>query len=292
MHLRPLAALCAIATLSGAPSVRAQEVTDTLRPSNATRDSLFVDQVERSASPYKVLHAEPLFIDLIRDLGARKGEAEWNVGMGLTDRLGFDEYKVLVEYEWAPIDRLGVELEVPVTIYSAAAGARDVPRNRVEGLKAAVQRTVLVSEKQQASVALGYLHEFRGAVGARGSDAGRGAGFIANPFVVAAKRWGTHTHTLVYAGTKVTRDGASFDAPLHEINTSMHWMITGTRNFVGVEINKEVERRSLNAVMRPQMRLGIADNMLMGIAVGVPLNRERERLGFFLRMIYEPGSRH
>jgi hypothetical protein len=28
----------------------------------------------------KILHAEPLYIDLIRGLGARKGEREWNVG--------------------------------------------------------------------------------------------------------------------------------------------------------------------------------------------------------------------
>ena len=33
--------------------------------------------------PPKVDHAEPLYIDLMRDLGARKGEAEINVGFGL-----------------------------------------------------------------------------------------------------------------------------------------------------------------------------------------------------------------
>lgn len=284
--------LCIATGLLVARDVVAQVVTDSIPESKAARDSVFIDAVERSETPYKVLHAEPLFIDLIRDLGARKGEAEWNVGMGITDRLGFDEYNVLVEYEWAPINRLGLELEVPVTIYSAAAGTRDVPRNRVDGLKAAVQKTVIVSERRQASVAFGYLHQFLGSVDARGIDPGRDAGFIANPFFVAAKRWGNHTHTLVYAGTKLAREGARFAAPSHEINSSMHWMITGTRNFVGVEVNKEIEGRSLNAVVRPQMRLGIADNLLMGIAVGVPLNRERERLGFFLRAIYEPGSKH
>ncbi|GCC52860.1 hypothetical protein SanaruYs_30990 [Chryseotalea sanaruensis] len=34
----------------------------------------------------KIDHAEPLYIDLIRDLGARKGEREWNVGLGMTDK--------------------------------------------------------------------------------------------------------------------------------------------------------------------------------------------------------------
>ena len=30
--------------------------------------------------PAKISHAEPLYLDLVRDLGARKGEREWNVG--------------------------------------------------------------------------------------------------------------------------------------------------------------------------------------------------------------------
>lgn len=47
--------------------------------------------------PLKIEHAEPLYIDLIRDLGARRGEKEWNVGMGLTDKLNVDEYELLVE---------------------------------------------------------------------------------------------------------------------------------------------------------------------------------------------------
>lgn len=54
---------------------------------NDTKDSLYILEVEDRHEPDKVLHAEPLFIDLIRDLGARKGEKEWNVGLGLTDKM-------------------------------------------------------------------------------------------------------------------------------------------------------------------------------------------------------------
>ncbi len=39
-------------------------------------DSLYFYEVESKFHPKKVLHAEPLYIDLIRDLGARKGEKE------------------------------------------------------------------------------------------------------------------------------------------------------------------------------------------------------------------------
>ena len=71
------------------------------------KDSIYVKEVEDSKYPDKVLHAEPLYIDLIRDLGARKGEREWNVGFGLTDNNKYDLYTTLIEYEFAPINRLG-----------------------------------------------------------------------------------------------------------------------------------------------------------------------------------------
>ncbi len=60
--------------------------------SNTEKDSLYINQIEEKKQPAKVLHAEPLYIDLIRDLGARKGEREWNLGLGLTDELTFDSY--------------------------------------------------------------------------------------------------------------------------------------------------------------------------------------------------------
>jgi hypothetical protein len=60
------------------------------------KDSSYIDEIEDKYPSDKVLHAEPLFIDLIRDLGARKGEKEWNIGLGLTDRTRYDEYTALI----------------------------------------------------------------------------------------------------------------------------------------------------------------------------------------------------
>jgi hypothetical protein len=39
------------------------------------------------------------------------------------------------------------------------------------------------------------------------------------------------------------------------------------------------------------MRVGIADNLLIGIVTGIPIKRENERLSTFLRLIYEPGHK-
>ena len=45
-------------------------------------------------------------------------------------------------------------------------------------------------------------------------------------------------------------------------------------------------------LLRPQMRQSIHDNLLVGVAVSVLVNKNEERLGSFVRLIYEPGHRH
>lgn len=115
------ALFCSISTLSA--QVNEEEI-------NQIKDSLYIDAVENKLGKPKVLHAEPLYIDLIRDLGARKGEKEWNVGLGLTDNQSFDEYLALVEYEWAPIDRLGLEVELPFSFFYPVNGNQTAPNNR------------------------------------------------------------------------------------------------------------------------------------------------------------------
>lgn len=261
------------------------------RDSVERADSVFVERVERATASPKVYHAEPLFIDLLRDLGARKGEAEWNVGVGLTDRLGFDEYKLFLEYEWAPIDRLGLEIELPGAVYSALDRTAAVPNDRLESLKVGAQWTAVVDTARHLSVAAAYLHEFLLPGSLR--DIGRTplAGHRFNPFGVVAKRWGTNWHTLLYAGPRFVRErGGRWEPGEVQANWNLHYMLPGTRNFVGLELNQTITRRTSDVVLRPQMRLGLADNLLVGIAVGVPVNRERERLGFFLRLIYEPRA--
>jgi len=73
--------------------------TDSLTTKRDSLDNVFIQSIEQQTGSLKLLHAEPLYIDLIRDLGARKGEKEWNVGLGLTDNQNFDAYEALVEYE-------------------------------------------------------------------------------------------------------------------------------------------------------------------------------------------------
>ncbi len=263
---------------------------------NQLLDSLYIAEVERQQGSPKVLHAEPLFIDLIRDLGARQGEREWNVGMGLTDRTKYDMYTALVEYEWAPIDRLGLEVEVPFSLYDPllnGAPKDSIPKSKLNSLKLAGQYTLLVSERWQTSLALGYIHEFELTEFARYGRERAWQGNLANPFFIAAKRWAQNFHTLVYTGPQFFHHrGKGTVMKTYQINTNVHYMISGTRNFIGVEVNKTTRARDLDMVIRPQMRVGVADNLLVGIVAGIPVKRETERFSSFLRIIYEPRHRH
>ena len=266
---------------------------DSVRVRKDSLDNDFIQEVEDRLGKPKVLHAEPLYIDLIRDLGARKGENEWNVGLGMTDYNRYDQYSTLIEYEFAPIDRLGLEFELPFTFYYPINGYSDsIPSSKLNSIKLAAQYTFLVNEKMKTSAAVGYIHEFE-------MNAFRFykdkifTGNLHNPFMVVAKRWGQNFHTLVYAGPMLFRDPASGNVDgLMNINTNFHYMIPGTRNFIGVEFNKDLYSDDFDMVIRPQMRVSVSDNLLVGIVTGIPVQRETQRFSTFLRLIYEPKHKH
>jgi hypothetical protein len=256
------------------------------------KDSLYIDEVENFKNPDKVLHAEPLFIDLIRDLGARKGEKEWNIGMGIVDNNTIDRYEALVEYEWAPIDRLGLEIELPFSFYYPTTKDLDqafVPKNKLNSIKMAAQYSFFVSEKLKTSMAIGYIHELEFTEFNNYGKEKFYEGNVYNPFFVAAKRWGQNFHTLIYTGPQIFQhfENNSWHTDW-QINTNIHYMISGTRNFVGVEFNKMVNSTDFDMTIRPQMRVGFAENLLIGIVAGIPISRENERFSTFVRLIYEP----
>ena len=254
------------------------------------KDSIYIKQVEDDLEPDKVLHAEPLYIDLIRDLGARKGEKEWNLGLGITDNLKFDSYEALIEYEWAPIDRLGLEVELPFTYYSKVNGAEEdsIPQNELNSIKLAAQWSFFVNEPMATSMALGYINEIELSDFTNfGNPLIKGN--VYNPFLVVAKRWGNNFHSLIYTGPKIQQNfNTNKFRATYDINTSFHYLISGTRNFIGFEFNKTFEKDDFDMTIRPQMRLGIADNLLIGIVAGIPVSRKNERFSSFVRLIWEP----
>lgn len=276
------------------PELKGQ-VHDTCSIPNEVADQIYISEVQDAFPKDKVLHAEPLFIDLIRDLGARKGESEWNVGAGINDRLRDDHYAYLIEYEWAPIDRLGLEVELPVTIYPSRSdnGGIRMGASKINSIKLAAQYSYYVSEKYKTSLAVGYIHEFNMVPFSRYGSGSLFHGNTYNPFAIAAKRWGNNFHTLYYGGPEI------YVAPrAHHVhwafqnNFNIHYMIPGTRNFIGIELNQLSSEGHSTLTLRPQMRISLADNLMIGVVAGIPSKKGEERLSSFFRLIYEPSHKH
>lgn len=270
-------------------NVEANEILSNDSNQNDILDSIYISETEDNFNIDKVLHAEPLYIDLIRDLGARKGEREWNFAKSLTDNVNYDRYEGLIEYEWAPIDRVGFEIEVPFTYYYSQNGKKNSPQSKINSLKLATQWSFLVDIENSISLAIAYIHEFELNEFNKYKNKIY-TGNVFNPFFVAAKRWGDNFHTLIYTGPKITSHFDEKTKVNYNFNTSLHYMIPGTRNFIGLEINKEFVNNQFDATFRPQMRLGIKDNLLVGIVTGIPINKEQERMSTFIRLIWEPHN--
>ena len=200
----------------------------------------------------------------------------------------FDEYITLVEYEWAPIDRLGLEVELPFSFYSPNQGSY-APANNLNSIKMAAQYSFCVSKKHEMSMAFGYIQEFTLTDFENYGDGKLFTGNVYNPFFIAAKRLGANFHSLLYTGPVFEHHFETNAIETHwQINSNVHYMIPGSRNFIGVEFNKEVHEHDFEMTIRPQMRVEVTDQLLIGIVTGIPISKENERFSSFLRLIYEP----
>ncbi|MGJ1224708.1 hypothetical protein K2F45_01320 [Sphingobacterium siyangense] len=225
----------------------------------------------------KVHHAEPLYNDLVRDLGARKGEKEFNLGADITRTSLKDDFGYLMEYEFAPIDRLGLEVETDFT-YVKSRIANVPSTNQLERLRLSSQYSFYVSKKNAATLAVGYTQIFNFVNG----------GTAFNPFFIAAKNWHRHWHTLIYTGPEIAYQyGTSKTAMDWQVNTSFHYTVPNTDHFVGVEINQEISSEGIHTVLHPQIKLGLSKKLAVGVAIGLPIGGAENRLSSFLRIIYQ-----
>lgn len=249
------------------------------------------DTVVLPAKPLKLSHAEPLYIDLIRDLGARKGEKEINVGFGMNDDKQYVSYNGFVEYEFAVANRLGLEVEVPFEMYQH--NHKDgvvLPDNRIEGVKLATQYTFLVSEKYQTSMAVGYIQEFEFS---SFSDMGHSGklfeGTLYSPIFIAAKRWTPNIHTLLYAGpvTEQFFETNTWETTL-QVNANLHYVFHGGY-FIGLETNMEFSDEKPSFVFRPQLKVPFSKKVSLGVLAGIPASdHDHQGLSGMARLIWVP----
>lgn len=247
------------------------------------------NQSEKKLLP-KVEHAEPLYNDLMRDLGARKGEAEINIGMGLADHTDYIEHFGFVEYEWAFANRLGVEVEIPFS-FNRRIGPLNaqIPNNRIEGVKLASQYTYYVNEKTQTSMAVAYVHEFELNYLNKLDEDRFFTGMRMNPLLIIAKKF-QNLNTIIFGGPVIKNKFETGDTKVSgTVNASVLYQLQKTKNFIGIENNFDFRSDRFNYVIRPQVKVGILHNLAIGLVTGIPITSVKEmRLDFLTRIIWEP----
>lgn len=250
---------------------------DTLVPSIAVLKKKSLDL------PLKIKHAEPIYIDLMRDLGARKGEAEFNIGYGIANYKKSKQHNAFIEYEWAIADRIGMEVEIPTSFDSSSL-------SKIDGIKLATQYTFLVNEKHQTSLAVGYMHEMEFTNTRQfQKQSSLFKGFISNPFFIAAKNFGSFS-ALLYTGPEFIYEFESKEIITnYALNASIHYMIPNSHHFIGIENNLLFEKEELEYIMRPQMKLGILHNFSIGVVTGIPIVSNDFTMDFMTRIIWEPN---
>lgn len=240
-----------------------------------------------SGQPLKIKHAEPLFYDLVRDLGARKGEKEFNIGADFKNASTFKEHALLAEFEFAPIHRLGLEAEADISLYTASRSQEKHPGNRLESIRLSGQYSFWVSSRYRGTMALGYtqileLTDFR--------NYGKGGlltGAIGSPFFVVAKRWKANWHSLLYVSPLISYTVGEKGHAAWMVNVAVHYTLPHTGHFIGVEMNTETDHGYCKVTLRPQIKLKLHPRLAAGFVAGVPLAAQEEGFSSFIRLIYE-----
>lgn len=237
----------------------------------------------------KVSHAEPMYMDLVRDLGARKGEREINVGYGFTNKPNYNRHDVLVEYEFAPINRLAFEVEIDFSFFHQKNKFQASPNSLFESLRLSTQYSFFVSQKHQSTLAIGYTQVFEGSSFSNFRREPFFPSTIFTPFFVGAKKWGNHVHTLIYASSLMEHHFTEKKWKVSgQVNASIHYAIPHSKHLIGVECNSEIRPHEFHAVLRPQVKLKLHKKCAIGWVVGIPLTPKQESFSSFVRLIIEP----
>lgn len=250
-----------------------------------------IGQAQIDSTPVKrakVHHVEPLFIDLVRDLGARKGEKEFNIGADFANTTTYSQYDVLAEYEFAPIDRLGLEIETDFSFYKQISDLEEIPKNKFDNLRLSAQYSFYVSPKYNTTLALGYTQviKFIDFENSNKNQLITGLQYI--PFIVAAKRWGSQFHTLIFAGPILKHAfNTDFTTVEWQFNTSFDYEIPNSSHFIGIEFNKKIVDGEFRITMRPQGKIQINEALAIGLVAGFPITKSQQKFSSFFRVIYE-----
>ena len=259
-------------------------------------------QAKKKEEPTK--HYMPLYLDIPAEMNVKKGYKEINIAGGYADFKDFNGVRTLIEYDFAPIDKLGFEIEMPFVIVNNKTSAIQtgntdavVPEEggavkSAMALRVGFNYSLLNFTKTKTSVSVGYFNEFE-LTPFEHFGKPLLEGNVYNPFIAVAKIWGNRLHTMIYTGPAIKQ---SFEH--HTIKTAYRFnTIVSYRfgkgekeSFAGIECNQTGAKEDAGQmILRPQIQLAFTEKWKLGFVAGIPIatNNHFNSSGF-LRLIYSP----
>lgn len=262
------------------------------------RDSLAQDNKEKTAPE----HYMPMYLDMPAELNVRKGYKEINIGYGMANFRDFSGIRSILEYDFAPINNLGFEIEIPFIFINnkyaqpTNGSLQDIIVPEEGGnvqsamaLRLGFNYTIHSFQKAKASISIGYFNEFESSPFVHfGKPIIEGN--VYNPFFSVAKIWGKKFHTMIYAGTATRQEfGNSKTRTVIRFNPTISYRLRKD-NFIALEVNHTwAKEEAGQMVLRPQVLVQIAPKWKCGFVGGVPVETNNHlKISGILRLIYSP----
>jgi hypothetical protein len=203
---------------------------------------------------------EPLSFDLVRGLGAKRGELEVNMlfeaAVGQTPHWA-------PELEWALADGFAVELELPI------AG------DRLESIKSAAQYTL--PRRRQNSFIQGFQQIVEVPLSGEGTEL--------TSLYIAGARFNPVLSVMWMVGPRVTAEPG---VPVEALNNLSIFADAHERATVGLETNLAVGLDAVDLLILPQLHLQLGRRFRIQLGAGVAWNsNEGGRVVFAMRPILE-----
>ncbi len=216
----------------------------------------------------KVEIPEPLFIDLVRGLGSKKGEWEVN-SLAYHGDGGFSELNWAPEIEWAFADGTAVELELPMHGHS------------LHSYKMAAQKTVYSNAERSHLHGLQIIYETNKEWGRSDLTA----------YYISAHRFTPKVSTITLVGIKTLIE--EFQGFTKIFNHTVFYNYSREID-VGVEFNYFSRERFMDQVLQvvPQLHLAMGDGFKLQFGFGGGEDNGRWTPVSMLRLIREFNKEH
>ena len=252
----------------------------------------------------ELTHYMPMYLDMPAELNVHRGYKEINLGFGMAGFRDFNGQRLMLEYDFAPMDKLGFEIEVPFIFvqnktHNTSTEVPDVMVPEEGGnvqsaiaMRLGINYTLQSFKNIKTSISIGYFNEFESSPFVHFGKPVIEAN-IYNPFFSVAKIWGDRFHAMLYCGPAFRQSFTGEEAKtVYRFNPTVSYHIgkLNKENFIALECNNVWAKGDAGQmILRPQFQMQLSGKWKFGFVGAVPVATNNHLKGSgIVRIIYSP----